>query len=374
MLSLQEDDIEWHAHDAETRFLGTSDVLRGRFRSTDDLVCAHRVDCADKEFMRTVLQNAQSWPKCPELVPYFGICTIRGMPWTIAELMNVGNVRSLSSKAPDESIPHEHLGRISAAVMRGLGFLHERGVVHADLRPEHILINTLGEVKVAGYAYRDDPTSVVQRCIGQIYMSPEHCMGEEIDGRANVWSYGVVLYELVCKRHPFVGKSIVEVFHKLIERPEPRLPAEEFPDALCDFVAQCLIRQGSSCNETRSIQLSVATPEVSHPLVVIVNDVAGNEVFGPAYLQGPLCVRDLKKTILEQRGTTCVKFSLVLDDRLLQMEDMLIGDDRNARFELVLVADLSRRATAFELIHHAFCTIEASTPGCFAKWLKQLTA
>jgi serine/threonine protein kinase len=108
------------------------------------------------------------------------------------------------------------------SVARGLAAAH-RGVVHRDLRPDNILVGPAGVVKVAGFGLATDmDTATNLTSCGAVvgspfYMAPEAVMGKALDGRADIYSLGVVFYELLTGVQPFEADSAVEVFRAKVE-------------------------------------------------------------------------------------------------------------------------------------------------------------
>ncbi len=128
-------------------------------------------------------------------------------------------------------IPEELCRHIGREVASGLSAIHEAGAVHRDLKPENVLITPDHEVKImdlgvaqlAGEAMRLSRTGVF---LGSpLYASPEHLLGEEetIDGRADLYSLGVILYELACGSHPHPGTDFVSLQASVLRGPSRRL-------------------------------------------------------------------------------------------------------------------------------------------------------
>ncbi len=122
-------------------------------------------------------------------------------------------------------LPYEAVAAIGAQTARGLGHVHERGVVHRDLKPANLLVSRRGEIKLCdfGIAQRerlpsadiplaplpsDGPPSSENAAFGTpAYMSPEQILGEDVDARSDLFSLGVVLYQLLTGVRPFDGPA-----------------------------------------------------------------------------------------------------------------------------------------------------------------------
>jgi serine/threonine-protein kinase len=130
-----------------------------------------------------------------------------------------------------ETVPEELCRHIGREVSKGLTAIHEAGVVHRDLKPENVLITPDHEVKVMdlGVARLADEAirlSMTGAFVGSVlYASPEHFQGggEDLDGRADLFSLGVVLYELSCGAHPHPGDDFASVLANVRERKARRL-------------------------------------------------------------------------------------------------------------------------------------------------------
>ncbi len=172
---------------------------------------------------------------------------------TLAERLE--GLRAKGSGLPlDEALP------IAKQIVEALEAAHERGIIHRDLKPANIKVRTDGTVKVLdfGLAKAFDPTgsassnatmsptiSLHATQAGVIlgtaaYMSPEQAKGNPVDKRADLWSFGCVLFEMLTGRRPFVGETISDVLAKTIER-EPdwhALPAKT-PRSIRTLLRRC---------------------------------------------------------------------------------------------------------------------------------------
>jgi serine/threonine-protein kinase len=117
---------------------------------------------------------------------------------------------------------------VTLAVARGLAFAHEHGIVHRDVKPQNVLLNGDGEAKVTdfGIARSLDVESVTQsgRVLGTShYIAPEQATGKPVDARTDVYSLGVVLFELLAGDVPFRGESFVAVAMQHVHEPVPNV-------------------------------------------------------------------------------------------------------------------------------------------------------
>jgi len=141
-----------------------------------------------------------------------------------------------------EAVPEELCRHIGREVSKGLTAIHEAGVVHRDLKPENVLITPKHEVKVMdlGVARLADEAirlSLSGAFVGSVlYASPEHFKGggEDLDGRADLFSLGVILYELACGAHPHPGDDFAGVLAKVF-REQPRRLGERNPQLSAFF-------------------------------------------------------------------------------------------------------------------------------------------
>jgi serine/threonine-protein kinase len=116
----------------------------------------------------------------------------------------------------------KEIGELVRQLLDGLGYAHALGVVHRDIKPSNILINDDGRLKLTDFGIaRIDSSTLTQ--VGEImgspgYMSPEQFLGTDIDARGDVYSVGVIAYELLAARRPFIGNNAEVMRQALNER------------------------------------------------------------------------------------------------------------------------------------------------------------
>lgn len=169
-------------------------------------------------------------------------------------------------------------------LLSALDFAHERGVVHRDIKPSNLIVTGQGLLKVADFGVARVDTSNLTSAgvvIGTpSYMSPEQCLGRETDARSDLFSTGIVLYELLTGQKPFNG-SIATIAYKIChEEPVPpsKLSALKLPQAVDRLVVTALAKQPSERFQSARA-FSDALREVAQ-LSVEVDDGLGTTVVG----------------------------------------------------------------------------------------------
>jgi eukaryotic-like serine/threonine-protein kinase len=158
------------------------------------------------------------------------ICTVHEFDETEeSTFISMAYVEGLSLKKRIESGPieMEEALKIAAQAAEGLQEAHKKGVVHRDIKSGNIMVADRGQVKIMdfGLARTADKTLLTKEgtTMGTIaYMSPEQTKGETVDQRTDIWSFGVVLYEMLAGCLPFKGDNDQAVLYSILkEKPEP---------------------------------------------------------------------------------------------------------------------------------------------------------
>lgn len=195
---------------------------------------------------------------CPYLVQWYAGFSTKdtGLVKVVVEFMDKGSLADLRRRLDGAGVPPDHLLCIAAQMMRGLRHLQSRRLLHRDIKPENVLHNLAGQVKLTDFGISKDLDSTVglaQTFVGTAtYMAPERAMGQDYSFVSDVWSAGIVLYELATGRYPFTTKAFLDLYDCLCVQPEPRLSGEP-PPALCDLVAKCLTRDQSQRPDAKTL-------------------------------------------------------------------------------------------------------------------------
>ena len=141
---------------------------------------------------------------------------------------------------------------VAVDVASALGFAHENGVVHRDIKPGNILIGSTGQVKVADFGIARALGSAVEEGLTQTgsvmgtatYLSPEQAQGSQPDPRSDIYSLGVMMYEMVAGRAPFIGDNAVGVAYQQVHGVPPALSefVSDIPREFEAIVAKCMAK------------------------------------------------------------------------------------------------------------------------------------
>jgi len=150
---------------------------------------------------------------------------------------------------PGKPLPVPRALSIAAQVAEGLAYAHERGVVHRDIKPANIMVPESGAVKITDFGIARMRSSSVQTQTGMMmgspkYMSPEQVIGKRADHRTDIFSLGVILYEMLTGTTPFTGESVNAVMYQIVNfvPPAPSAINPSAPAALDAVVAGMLAK------------------------------------------------------------------------------------------------------------------------------------
>ena len=148
--------------------------------------------------------------------------------------------------AREGPLPVTEVVAIAAQLIAGLIAVHEAGVIHRDVKPGNIIVLPDGGVKILDFGLAKSDDITITRSGGQLgtvaYMSPEQIRSEAVDARTDLWSVGVVLYELLTGTRPFDGESGVAIAHRIVHQ-APMRPAalrHDIPAALESLIHSLL--------------------------------------------------------------------------------------------------------------------------------------
>jgi serine/threonine protein kinase/Tol biopolymer transport system component len=176
----------------------------------------------------------------PNILTIHDIGTHEGAPYIVSELLEGETLRE---QIKDSPVAPRKAVDFALQITRGLAAAHERGLVHRDLKPENLFLTRDGRIKILDFGLAklvqtrfgsidtSGPTQIgittspgmVMGTVG--YMAPEQVRGEEADTRADIFAFGVILYELLAGDRPFRRETAAETMSAILKADAPELPA-----------------------------------------------------------------------------------------------------------------------------------------------------
>lgn len=170
--------------------------------------------------------------------------TKSGQVCIVMEYADAGNLKNHIDKNRGP-LPEDEVVRMVAQICLALKFLHERNILHRDLKLENIFLTKEGVVKLGDFGASKQLTSQSDKASTQIgtpfYLSPELIADQPYSFSTDVWAVGILIYELCTRRPPFTGRTIPELCSNILNGVAPPLPPQ-FSQDLQDLVSQLLVK------------------------------------------------------------------------------------------------------------------------------------
>ncbi len=213
-------------------------ILPARYTADADLV--HRFEREAK---------AASALNHPNILTVYEIGKTDDSHFIATEYITGETLRQRLKRAP---LPLPEALDIAIQIAAALNAAHEAGIIHRDIKPENIMLRPDGYVKVLDFGLAklteathapDESTTQTGMIMGTpSYMSPEQARGQKVDHRTDIWSFGVVLHELVSRARPFSGDTQADLMVAILERQPTALP-KHLPEQLQTIVTRALTKE-----------------------------------------------------------------------------------------------------------------------------------
>ena len=215
----------------------------------------HASLCADDDCRMRFLREARAAGGLshPNIVIVHDVGEIEGRPYMAMELLTGA---SLADELEQQKrLPVRDLVSVGVQLARALDYAHSKGVVHRDIKPGNIMRDGVTRaIKVTdfGIAHLEDSSSNAEQRtrVGDIigtpqYMSPEQARGDKLDGRSDLFSVGIMLYQMIAGMRPFRGDSLVAIATKIANEDPPPIDKQrkDVPASLRRVVDRCLNKQ-----------------------------------------------------------------------------------------------------------------------------------
>jgi serine/threonine protein kinase len=174
----------------------------------------------------------------PHIAVIHAVDEVEGVTFIAMELIRG---EKMSEALARGALPQKRALDLAVEVAEGLARAHDKGIVHRDLKPANVMVTEDGHAKIIDFGLakliepvtNDSATATVQGprtdpglVMGTVtYMSPEQARGGSVDHRSDVFSFGVMLYEMLAGTPPFQGRSQLDTLHAILTEPVPQLPA-----------------------------------------------------------------------------------------------------------------------------------------------------
>jgi len=157
------------------------------------------------------------------ILPVYDFGNQDGLLYIVMRYMASGTLADVMSHGP---LPLERANRFLSQIAEGLEYAHRKGVIHRDIKPSNIMVDDSDDIYIADFGLAKDMDTAAsltgEQLIGSpAYMSPEQSQGEVLDGRTDVYSLGVVLYQMVTGRLPYTASTPISLILKHVNDPLP---------------------------------------------------------------------------------------------------------------------------------------------------------
>ncbi|XP_048649759.1 dual specificity mitogen-activated protein kinase kinase 5 isoform X13 [Marmota marmota marmota] len=201
------------------------------------------------ELQKQIMSELEILYKCDSsyIIGFYGAFFVENRISICTEFMDGGSLDVY------RKIPEHVLGRIAVAVVKGLTYLWSLKILHRDVKPSNMLVNTRGQVKLCDFGVSTQlVNSIAKTYVGtNAYMAPERISGEQYGIHSDVWSLGISFMELALGRFPYPQDS-------------PVLPVGEFSEPFVHFITQCMRKQPKERPAPEEL--------MGHPFIVQFND------------------------------------------------------------------------------------------------------
>jgi serine/threonine-protein kinase len=216
------------------------------------------------------------------IVAVFDWGSVDGIYYMVMEYVRGQSLRALLNR--EGRLEPAQAAEVVRQTLLALGHAHDQGIVHRDIKPENILVTTGGVVKVADFglarAYADGHQTQAGTVTGTVqYLAPEQIRGEPADPRSDLYSLGIVTYELLTGKLPFTGETAMSIAYKHLSGrvPRPSATVPSIPPELDGFIASATdrdreMRPESAIAMRRDMETFAPSLPAARALASIVDD------------------------------------------------------------------------------------------------------
>jgi len=217
-----------------------------------------------KEYERRFFLEAKAAGKLnhPNIVTVYDFGEEDSVAYLAMELVEGNDLRLRLKESAGQGLPAMDAVDVAQQVAEGLGYAHERGIVHRDIKPGNIMLQPRGQAKIMDFGLArmrvaDHKTSTGMVLGTPKYMSPEQVAGQPVDQRSDVFSLGIVLHEMLTGTRLFAGEDTPQIMHNVVhvEHEPPTRIKPELP-AMLDFVVARALKKDPALRYQDAFELS----------------------------------------------------------------------------------------------------------------------
>lgn len=181
----------------------------------------------------------------PNIIKIFDAGEEDGEPYIVMEYIEGGHTL-LPYCEPKALLPIPKVAEVIATCARAIDYAHRQGVIHRDIKPSNIMLTVDGDLKIGDFGVAHRPLADTTHVLGIVgsprYMSPEQVQEDRVTGQTDLYSLGVVMFELLTGQTPFTGTNLSRLIHQIAYEPAPSALElrPELPAALDDII-QCAL-------------------------------------------------------------------------------------------------------------------------------------
>uniref|UniRef100_A0A2K5D983 Dual specificity mitogen-activated protein kinase kinase 5 n=1 Tax=Aotus nancymaae TaxID=37293 RepID=A0A2K5D983_AOTNA len=211
------------------------------------------------ELQKQIMSELEILYKCDSsyIIGFYGAFFVENRISICTEFMDGGSLDVY------RKIPEHVLGRIAVAVVKGLTYLWSLKILHRDVKPSNMLVNTRGQVKLCDFGVSTQlVNSIAKTYVGtNAYMAPERISGEQYGIHSDVWSLGISFMEVCCLH---IDSSPLQLLQCIVDEDSPILPVGEFSEPFVHFITQCMRKQPKERPAPEEL--------MGHPFIMQFND------------------------------------------------------------------------------------------------------
>jgi serine/threonine protein kinase len=179
----------------------------------------------------------------PNILKYHDSYLHDGYIWIVIEKYESNLFQLLSARAG--FIPEKFMSYICKEILKGLGYLHKNHRIHRDIKSKNILLSENGDVKLGefGYAAQVSETTSLKNA-NPSWMAPELLLGEEYNENVDIWSLGILLFEMAEGEPPFNDENRDNIINSIVYQPAPKLKNKlKWTRDFANFISFCLRKE-----------------------------------------------------------------------------------------------------------------------------------